>query len=164
MLCYKDKGDDYMRIKLGLFLGVIFFTLLCSGCTSTSNDNSNYTESSIVKEDSTSSTAKNNSASSYSETSNKYSSIVEEYSSYSSNKDTYNYDSKPLFTNAYGTPTTKCAHSGCDNYIASSGDTNCCTLHSNKCRECGKYIDEDAMYCITCLTNALSQVYEDNYN
>ena len=28
------------------------------------------------------------------------------------------------FTNAYGTSTTKCAHSGCNNYIASSGDTS----------------------------------------
>ena len=58
------------------------------------------------------------------------------------------------FTNAYGTPTTKCAHSGCNNYIASSGDTNCCTVHSNKCLECGKYIDEDAMYCMSCLSKA----------
>ena len=58
------------------------------------------------------------------------------------------------FSNEYGTATTKCAHSGCDNYIASSGDTNCCTTHSNKCLECGKYIDEDAFYCISCLTNA----------
>ena len=56
------------------------------------------------------------------------------------------------FTNKYGTPTTKCAHDGCSNYIASSGDTNCCTVHSNKCLECGKYIDEDAMYCMDCLS------------
>ena len=60
------------------------------------------------------------------------------------------------FTNKYGTATTKCAHSGCNNYIASSGDTNCCTLHSNKCLKCGKYIDEDATYCMSCLTNAAS--------
>ena len=58
------------------------------------------------------------------------------------------------FTNAYGTPTTKCAHYGCNNYIASSGDTNCCTVHSNKCADCGKYIDEDAMYCMSCLNKA----------
>lgn len=61
------------------------------------------------------------------------------------------------FTNEYGTPTTKCAHSGCNNYIASSGDTNCCTTHSNKCLSCGKYIDEDAMYCIRCLTSAANK-------
>ena len=54
------------------------------------------------------------------------------------------------FTNQYGTSTTKCAHAGCNNYIASSGDTNCCTIHSRKCLNCGKYIDEDALYCISC--------------
>lgn len=58
------------------------------------------------------------------------------------------------FTNAYGTPTTKCAHAGCNNYIASSGDTNCCTTHSNRCLECGKYIDEDASYCVSCIEKA----------
>ena len=59
------------------------------------------------------------------------------------------------FTNKYGTTTTKCAHAGCDNYIAPSGDTNCCTIHSKKCLNCGKYIDEDAMYCMDCLSGAL---------
>ena len=63
--------------------------------------------------------------------------------------------SKP-FTNKYGTATTKCAHSGCDNYIASSGDTNCCVTHSKKCANCGVYIDEDATYCMDCLKKALS--------
>ena len=58
------------------------------------------------------------------------------------------------FTNKYGTPTTKCAHPGCNNYIAPSGDTNCCVTHSNRCADCGKYIDEDATYCMDCLTNA----------
>lgn len=59
--------------------------------------------------------------------------------------------SSSSFTNEYGTATTKCAHSGCDSYIASSGDTNCCIMHSNNCLECGKYIDEDAAYCMNCL-------------
>lgn len=65
--------------------------------------------------------------------------------------------SSGAFTNKYGTPTTKCAHSGCNNYIASSGDTNCCAVHSNNCLECGKYIDEDAMYCMDCLNKAAKQ-------
>ena len=56
------------------------------------------------------------------------------------------------FTNKYGTRTTKCAHTGCNNYIASSGDTNCCVTHSNKCGECRCYIDEDAMFCLDCLS------------
>lgn len=58
------------------------------------------------------------------------------------------------FSNAYGTATTKCAHAGCNNNIASSGDTNCCTTHSKRCLECNKYIDEDAMYCMSCLSKA----------
>ncbi len=59
------------------------------------------------------------------------------------------------FSNKYGSAGTKCAHSGCDNYIASSGDTNCCTDHSRNCLNCGCYIDEDAMYCMTCIESAL---------
>ena len=59
------------------------------------------------------------------------------------------------FTNKYGTPTTKCAVSGCDNYIASSGDTNCCVLHSNRCKNCDKYIDGDAIYCMDCIMEVL---------
>ena len=59
------------------------------------------------------------------------------------------------FTNKFGTATTKCAHKGCSNYIASSGDTNCCTTHSRKCLECGCYIDEDAMYCMDCIEKAI---------
>ena len=59
------------------------------------------------------------------------------------------------FTNKYGTATTKCAHTGCSEYIASSGDTNCCVTHSHNCLNCGCYIDEDAMYCMTCIEDAL---------
>ena len=66
------------------------------------------------------------------------------------------YSSSGSFSNKYGTRTTKCAVSGCDNYIAKSGDTNCCTYHSNKCGNCHCYIDGDAMYCMDCLRNALS--------
>lgn len=62
--------------------------------------------------------------------------------------------SRKSFTNKYGTETTKCAHSGCNNYIASSGDTNCCASHSNKCLNCDSYIDEDAMYCMSCITKS----------
>ena len=65
------------------------------------------------------------------------------------------------FTNKYGTPTTKCNHSGCTNYIATSGDTNCCTTHSSKCLECGKYIDEDAIYCMDCMSKASSSFEKD---
>lgn len=78
---------------------------------------------------------------------------VEEFSGSSST----NKSSGSKFTNKYGTATTKCAHSGCNNYIASSGDTNCCTTHSNKCLDCKKYIDEDAMYCMSCLTDATTK-------
>lgn len=63
---------------------------------------------------------------------------------------TYTY-----FTNKYGTSTTICAHSGCSNYIATSGDTNCCSVHSNRCKGCYCYIDEDASYCMDCIKKAL---------
>ena len=56
-----------------------------------------------------------------------------------------------VFTNEYGTSTTKCAHAGCTRPIASSGDTNCCTVHSGTCAKCGRYIDEDATWCMKCL-------------
>ena len=68
------------------------------------------------------------------------------------------------FSNDYGTTNTKCAHIGCTNYIASTGDTNCCTLHSNKCLDCRCYIDEDAMYCMDCLSDAASQIKKDSYS
>lgn len=64
-------------------------------------------------------------------------------------------DEKSSFTNKYGTETTKCAHGGCENYIAKSGDTNCCSTHSKRCLECNCYIDEDATYCMGCLRTAL---------
>ena len=75
---------------------------------------------------------------------------LEEYNQYNSNNNT-----SGSFTNKYGTKTTKCAHSGCNNYIASSGDTNCCIQHSRRCLNCYKYIDEDAMYCMSCISSAL---------
>lgn len=65
------------------------------------------------------------------------------------------YSSSDSFTNKYGTSTTKCAVAGCENYIASSGDTNCCTTHSNKCGICNKYIDGDAMYCMDCIISEM---------
>lgn len=60
------------------------------------------------------------------------------------------------FTNKYGSPDTTCSHSGCDKKIASSGDTNCCTTHSNRCAECNCYIDEDAMWCMSCIKKAVN--------
>ena len=62
-------------------------------------------------------------------------------SSGSKSTSTNSPSSNSTFTNQYGTSTTKCAHPGCNNYIASSGDTAYCTKHSNKCLNCGKYID-----------------------
>lgn len=78
-----------------------------------------------------------------------------EFNSYDSG---YSGNTKPStssFTNKYGTRTTKCAISGCSNYIAKSGDTNCCTTHSNKCGNCRCYIDSDAMFCMSCLSDAI---------
>ena len=76
----------------------------------------------------------------------------------SSSDDSYSSDSSySSFTNKYGTPTTKCVQSGCNEYIASSGDTNCCVAHSNNCRKCGDYIDGDAMFCMSCLEDAFGK-------
>ncbi len=72
--------------------------------------------------------------------------------------------SSSSFTNKYGTPTTKCVKSGCNNYIAKSGDSNCCTTHSNRCLECNCYIDGDAMYCMSCLTGGSGHHEEPNHN
>jgi uncharacterized membrane protein len=77
---------------------------------------------------------------------------------YTSNSST----TKIKFTNKYGTATTICNHSGCTNTIATSGDTNCCTVHSNKCAECGCYIDEDALFCIDCLLEAIDKIKSEN--
>lgn len=72
--------------------------------------------------------------------------------------------SSGIFTNSYGTATTKCVHNGCNNTIASSGDTNCCIVHSNKCLNCGKYIDEDAYFCMDCLSGKNSANNSGNYS
>lgn len=134
-------------ITLILLSSIIFSIVFClSSCSSkSSTTNTSYNPSYSTNNDSSKSSS--------------YSSDK----SYSSNYKKSTSKSNSSFTNAYGTPTTKCAHLGCNNYIASSGDTNCCTLHSNKCAECGKYIDEDALYCISCLKRAAEQVYNDKY-
>ena len=54
-----------------------------------------------------------------------------------------------------------CAHSGCTNKVA-SGDTVYCSMHSNKCLNCGKYIDEDALYCMSCLKDSVSSKNSKN--
>ena len=72
-----------------------------------------------------------------------------------SNSSSYSSSYGGSFTNKYGSSTTKCVVSGCSNNIASSGDTNCCTRHSNRCGNCNCYIDGDAMFCMSCLVGAL---------
>ena len=78
--------------------------------------------------------------------------IVVLYTKSNGNDNNESISSKPSFNNKYGTSTTICAYKGCNNYIASSGDTNCCEIHSNMCLKCDKYIDSDAMYCMDCLS------------
>ena len=46
---------------------------------------------------------------------------------------------KKSFKNKYGTSTTECAIPGCDNYIASKGDTDMCSYHAHPCEVCRKY-------------------------
>lgn len=68
------------------------------------------------------------------------------------------------FINKYGTATTVCAVSGCSNYIATSGDTNSCTSHSNKCAECKCYIDYDAALCMTCISDVFNSITDNSNN
>lgn len=57
---------------------------------------------------------------------------------------------KGFFTNEYGTPTTICAHRGCNMYIVSSGNSNCCRQHSSTCSQCGIFINEGETICEHC--------------
>lgn len=50
----------------------------------------------------------------------------------------------------------QCEHPGCTNQAAETGDSHYCEEHSNKCLECNKFIDEDALYCINCIFKALN--------
>lgn len=138
-------------IKMGMLSLVLACLLIClTGCPSSSgtSSSSKKTSSSTSKSNTSSSINNNTSSTSKSNTS----SSINNNTGSASNK---GKGSSGSFTNAYGTPTTKCAHAGCNNYIASSGDTNCCTTHSHKCKECGKYIDEDATWCMSCIKKAL---------
>lgn len=82
----------------------------------------------------------------------------EKSSNISSNNKSNSTIKTTSFTNKYGSATTMCAHYGCSNYIAPTGDTNCCTIHSRKCGNCGKYIDEDALFCMDCLEKAIKNL------
>lgn len=122
--------------KIAVFLSVAVMVTMFTSCANTTKPLPSATPSTEMLQDETEAP-------------------VEEKSSYSSSS------TASTFTNAYGTATTLCAHSGCANRIASSGDTNCCSTHSNRCAECGKYIDEDASWCMSCLENA---AYSGNSN
>lgn len=58
------------------------------------------------------------------------------------------------------TTPSKCLHSGCTNNAASTGDSYYCTEHSSRCLECNCYIDEDAMFCLNCIVEALREMNE----
>lgn len=127
-------------------LAFVLVMTMCLSLAACSGGNGSSSSSSTTSSSASSDNSSTSTSTSKPSSSNSYSSSSSGSSSSSSS-----------FTNKYGTATTKCAHSGCSNYIASSGDTNCCTTHSNKCLECKKYIDEDAMYCMSCLSNAASK-------
>ncbi len=59
------------------------------------------------------------------------------------------------FTNSFGSHDTPCAYPGCTRTIVTSGDSNCCAAHANRCIDCGKYIDGDALMCMKCIEDAL---------
>lgn len=85
------------------------------------------------------------------------SSFTDQHEELTTSEDTNTPIQEVSFTNEYGTATTKCAYPSCNSYITSSGDSNSCILHSQKCLECDKYIDYDASYCMTCILNALNK-------
>ena len=158
--------DSYLKV-MRMMLGLCFAILITSiyfGATYTPSIVSSYsTDSSTAAENNSYSSTNSmtyvsstQDTSSAPDSSSKQETSSAPYTSstaYTSNTP-QSSNSSVKFTNKYGTPTTKCAHSGCNNYIASSGDTNCCTTHSNRCLNCNKYIDEDAMYCMDCLKAA----------
>ncbi len=49
----------------------------------------------------------------------------------------------------------QCLHDGCSKKAVTTGDSFYCENHSNKCLVCGCYIDEDAMFCLNCIVEAL---------
>lgn len=49
-----------------------------------------------------------------------------------------------------------CAEPGCRVMAVTSGDSIYCATHSNKCANCGCYIDGDALWCMDCIEEALS--------
>ena len=83
--------------------------------------------------------------------------VIAMWSGYDSGSSSSNGGYSDSFTNKYGTSTTKCDVYGCNNYIAKSGDTNCCVSHSNICKNCYCYIDRDAMYCMSCLYDSANK-------
>ena len=49
----------------------------------------------------------------------------------------------------------KCAMSGCEAYAVTSGDSVYCEQHSERCLNCGCYIDYDAIFCMPCIEDAI---------
>jgi hypothetical protein len=60
------------------------------------------------------------------------------------------------FDGVGGSSGRTCAQPGCSRSAVSSGDSVYCSSHSNRCGNCGCYIDADAMFCMDCLRDALS--------
>ena len=60
------------------------------------------------------------------------------------------------FNNEFGSIDTPCAYPGCSRTIVTSGDSNCCSVHSNRCLNCSRYIDGDAVYCMRCIEEAVN--------
>ena len=54
-----------------------------------------------------------------------------------------------------GSSGKKCAKSGCSSKAVTTGDSIYCAKHSNRCLNCSCYIDGDAMYCMSCIRQAL---------
>ena len=62
------------------------------------------------------------------------------------------------FTNKLGTADTVCAHTGCKELIAPSGETLNCIKHSSTCSVCGCYISEGESMCSQCTIDTLNSL------
>ena len=149
-----------MKKGIYILLSAILLSLMIVGCSSSEIKQKESTNQDTTKETEAVSKEKETVAINETVKEERTSSSAVSSSSYTAASSSTNKTSTS-FTNKYGTPTTKCAKAGCNNYIASSGDTCYCPTHSNRCLECNKYIDGDAMYCLDCIAKAASDVLKD---
>lgn len=56
----------------------------------------------------------------------------------------------------------KCMDPDCSRDQVSTGESHYCSLHSDTCLNCGKYIDQGELFCGSCTSSVLAQAQEGN--